>query len=59
MVATVETSPEPITPVSLAQVMQTIEDEAVHGNGSHISPLPTGFSPLDEVINGPVIKSMI
>lgn len=52
MVTAVETGPESITPISLAQVMQIIEDEAVHGNGSYLAPLPTGFSPLDEVING-------
>jgi len=55
MVASTESSqtkPEPITPVSLAQVMQDIEVATANGHASQISPLPTGFSPLDEVLNG-------
>jgi replicative DNA helicase len=52
-------SPNPIAPpwsrdltgpATLAQVMEGVEHEA--GSGAYMRPLPTGFSPLDEILNG-------
>ncbi|MHB9034762.1 MAG: DnaB-like helicase C-terminal domain-containing protein [Anaerolineae bacterium] len=43
---------EPVVPISLAQVMVGIEEQAARGEGGRIVPLPTGFLPLDDVMNG-------
>lgn len=43
--------PEYLKPVSLAQVMHDVETDAVSG-ASKVVPLPTGFVPLDDVLNG-------
>ncbi len=45
-------TPESIEPISLAQVMLDIEKEATLGGVSRVMPLPTGFTPLDDVLNG-------
>ncbi|MCU0507082.1 MAG: AAA family ATPase [Anaerolineae bacterium] len=39
-------------PASLAEVMQEVEDLAQNGKAERLSPIPTGFSPLDEILNG-------
>jgi replicative DNA helicase len=39
-------------PATLAEVMEEIESLAQHGAAEHMRPIPTGFSPLDDVLNG-------
>jgi replicative DNA helicase len=39
-------------PATLAEVMQEVETEAASGRGERLRPLATGFSPLDELLNG-------
>jgi replicative DNA helicase len=39
-------------PATLAQVMQEVEQEAAAGGAGRLVPLPTGFSPLDDILNG-------
>lgn len=39
-------------PASVAQVMDEFEDLAGHGALRQFRPLPTGFMPLDDVLNG-------
>lgn len=43
---------EAIRPMPLTEVMADIENEAAAGNLEHMRPFPTGFLPLDEVLNG-------
>ena len=53
-VAPVASSPqlEAIGPATLAQVMEDLEQREARGDMSLSRPLPTGFTPLDEVLNG-------
>jgi replicative DNA helicase len=37
---------------TLAEVLATASDELAGGKIGHMHPLPTGFSPLDDVLNG-------
>ncbi len=37
---------------TLAEVLATVSDMAAHGNVGYMRPSPTGFSPLDDVLNG-------
>ena len=39
-------------PATLAQVMLDVEQEAAAGGVERLKPLPTGFSPLDDILNG-------
>jgi len=39
-------------PATLAQVMEESEREAAQGDTSHLRPMPTGFDPLDDILNG-------
>ena len=39
-------------PATLAQVMLDVEQEAAAGGVERLQPLPTGFSPLDDILNG-------
>ena len=39
-------------PATLAQVMEEVEWQAASGDVSRLQPLPTGFEPLDDVLNG-------
>ena len=39
-------------PATLAQVMEEEERRVARGEVAHLRPLPTGFQPLDEVLNG-------
>ena len=39
-------------PASLAQVIAEVEQQAASGGAERLRPLATGFSPLDEVLNG-------
>ena len=39
-------------PATLAQVMLEEEQRVAQGKVAHLQPLPTGFEPLDEVLNG-------
>ncbi|MBC7241294.1 MAG: helicase DnaB [Anaerolineae bacterium] len=41
-----------IRPVSLAQVMDEVESAVAAGHLEHLRPFPTGFLPLDDVLNG-------
>ena len=41
-------------PASLAQVLSEVEQQVSNGAVERLRPLPTGFSPLDEVLNGGV-----
>jgi len=43
---------EAIGPVSLAQVMDEVDSQVAAGDVTHLRPLPTGFTPLDDVLNG-------
>lgn len=43
---------EPLGPVPVSQVMQDVELQAVSGGLAQFQPIPTGFTPLDEVLNG-------
>ena len=37
---------------TLAEVLASVSDELSGGGMGRVRPLPTGFSPLDEVLNG-------
>lgn len=39
-------------PATLAQVMRSVETEQAQEQTARMRPLPTGFQPLDEVLNG-------
>ncbi len=39
-------------PATLAEVMQEVEAEAAAGRSERLRPIATGFSPLDEILNG-------
>ncbi len=39
-------------PATLAEVMQEVEAEAAAGRSERLRPMATGFSPLDEILNG-------
>ena len=39
-------------PATLAQVMAGVEQQAAAGSAAYMRPLATGFSPLDDLING-------
>jgi len=39
-------------PVTLAQVMEQVEEQVVRGDLARFEPMPTGFHPLDDVLNG-------
>jgi hypothetical protein len=39
-------------PASLAQVMTQVEDEVIQGQAERYRPIPTGFEPLDDILNG-------
>src|SRR5512135_3909255 len=39
-------------PATLAEVMEEVEDQAQNGKSERLRPIPTGFTPLDEVLNG-------
>lgn len=39
-------------PATLAQVMSDVEAEAARGDMGRYRPLPTGFDPLDDILNG-------
>jgi replicative DNA helicase len=41
-------------PATLAQVLMEAELQGASGRGDHMRPLPTGFTPLDDVLNGGV-----
>jgi len=51
---------EPLTPLlmegtgpaSLAEVMQEVETLEQNGRGERMRPIPTGFTPLDDILNG-------
>jgi replicative DNA helicase len=44
--------PEAAGPATLAQVMEQEEQRVARGETTRLRPLPTGFQPLDEVLNG-------
>jgi replicative DNA helicase len=37
---------------TLAEVLATVSDQVTAGTSGHMHPSPTGFSPLDDVLNG-------
>jgi len=39
-------------PVTVAEVMAEVEERAARGDFASFQPLGTGFSPLDDVLNG-------
>ena len=39
-------------PASLAEVMQEVEEQAASGETERLRPIATGFSPLDDILNG-------
>jgi replicative DNA helicase len=39
-------------PLSLAEVMEEVNRQAESGKTERLRPMPTGFSPLDEILNG-------
>jgi len=39
-------------PATLSQVMEEIEEQVAAGQTQRFAPLPTGFDPLDDVLNG-------
>lgn len=39
-------------PVTLARVMEHVEEEVARGDVARFEPLPLGFRPLDDVLNG-------
>lgn len=41
-----------IQPVSLAEVMATVEEQTARGDTARYRPLPIGFQPLDAVVGG-------
>lgn len=43
---------EPCRPVTLAQAMNEVEEQVAMGDVASFQPMPTGFHPLDEVLNG-------
>lgn len=43
---------EAIGPATLAQVMEDMEQRVARGDLARFRPLPTGFDPLDDVLNG-------
>ena len=45
-------SAESIGPATLAQVMEEMERRVARGDLARFRPLPTGFDPLDDVLNG-------
>ncbi|HHX44223.1 MAG TPA: AAA family ATPase [Chloroflexi bacterium] len=47
-----ESHNEPVGPATLAAVMSEVEERVVRGDASSFRPLPTGFDPLDDVLNG-------
>jgi hypothetical protein len=51
---TSSTMVDPSGPASLAQVLSDVEQQVSNGVVERLRPLPTGFSPLDEVLNGGV-----
>ena len=52
--------PEPVTPLhreatgpaTLAEVMAEVEYQAQNGGAERLRPIPTGFTPLDDILNG-------
>lgn len=44
--------PEPTGPATLRQVMERLDRRVAAGEVGHLSSLPTGFRPLDDVLNG-------
>lgn len=43
---------EIIRPATLAEVMEEVEQEVAGGNVEYLRPLATGFTPLDDILNG-------
>jgi replicative DNA helicase len=39
-------------PASLTAVMEEIEKQAINGEVERLRPLATGFTPLDDILNG-------
>ena len=39
-------------PATLAEVMDEVEYQAQNGDVDRLRPIPTGFKPLDDVLNG-------
>ena len=39
-------------PIALSTVMEEVEAEIAGGHGDRLRPIPTGFSPLDDILNG-------
>jgi replicative DNA helicase len=39
-------------PASLAQIMEELDQEFTKGDATRFRPIPTGFTPLDDVLNG-------
>src|SRR5512137_392981 len=39
-------------PATLAEVMEEVEYQAQNGSAERLRPIPTGFTPLDEILNG-------
>ncbi len=52
--------PQPLTalqleatgPATLAEVMEEVEFQAQNGKAERLRPIPTGFTPLDDILNG-------
>jgi replicative DNA helicase len=47
-----ESHVDPVGPATLAGVMAEVEERVARGDTSRFRPLPTGFDPLDDVLNG-------
>jgi replicative DNA helicase len=43
---------ETLGPATVAQVMDEVEDMAAQGGMAQFHPVPTGFRPLDDILNG-------
>ncbi len=41
-------------PATLAEVMEEVEYQAQNGRAERLRPIPTGFTPLDDILNGGV-----
>lgn len=39
-------------PATLAEVMEEVEFQAQNGRAERLRPIPTGFTPLDDILNG-------
>jgi replicative DNA helicase len=44
--------PESTGPATLRQIMNRLDERVASGNVGHLQSLPTGFRPLDDVLNG-------